>query len=360
MKRVAILTGGGDCPGLNAAIRAIAKPCILEDKTEVIGIVDGFEGLIKRRVRRLSYDDVSNILALGGTILGTSNKADPFRWKVGGRELDCSDEVVRYLKELGVDVLFCIGGDGTLSIANRLLKKFPRIIAIPKTIDNDLAATEQTFGFDTACNFVMEAIDRLHSTAQSHHRAMVIEVMGRYAGWIALQGGMAGGGDIILIPELPFKMEIVLEAVRRRARKGKKFSIVVVAEGARPRGGGLIIKKKVEDSPDPIRLGGVGNFISEEIEKNVGCESRVIVLGHLQRGGAPTFFDRILATRYGIEAVRLARAKDYGRMVALKGGKITSVPIGLAVSRLKLVPKKHPLITGGMEIGVSFGIESIT
>lgn len=355
-RTIGILTGGGDCPGLNATIRAITKTVILDYGWDVVGSLDGYYGLIENRTRPLSFSDVSNILPLGGTILGTSNKANPFSYYKGdGDPLDVSDTVVKNLERLKIDTLFCIGGDGTLSIANRLQKKFPNIIGIPKTIDNDLKATDQTFGFDTACSFVTESIDRIHSTAQSHHRVMVIEVMGRYAGWIAMEGGIAGGGDIILIPEIPFSLNKVVEVANQRSSKGKRFSIVVVAEGARPAGEDYTVRELIKDSPDPIRLGGIGKRVADYIEQTTDHESRFTVLGHLQRGGTPTFFDRILATRYGVAAARLAGANIFGKMVALKGTEIVPVDISEAAAGLKLVTPNHPLVIAARSLGTSFG-----
>jgi 6-phosphofructokinase 1 len=357
-RKIGILTGGGDCPGLNATIRAIAKTAISDYGWDVTGFLDGYFGIINNDCRPLTFSDVSNILSLGGTILGTSNKANPFSYFEPGKKdpIDVSDHVVGTLKKLEIDTLFCIGGDGTLIIANQLQKKFPNIIGVPKTIDNDLSATDQTFGFDTACNFVTEALDRIHSTAQSHHRVMVIEVMGRYAGWIALSGGLAGGGDIILIPELPFSFDAVIEEVNRRSKMGKRFSIIVVSEGAHPAGSGAVVKAYIKDSPDPVRLGGIGKLVSDYIEKNTEHEARYTVLGHLQRGGSPTFFDRILSTRYGVTAARLAKKEKFGKMVALKGTKIVPVDLEEATAELKLVSPDHNLISIAKSVGTSFGV----
>lgn len=356
MTTIGILTGGGDCPGLNAAIRAVAKTAMGDFGWDVRGIEDGFQGLITGKARQLTNADVSNILTLGGTILGTSNKANPFMYSENGKNpVDVSDQAVLNLKKWKIDTLICIGGDGTLSIANKLLKKFENIIGIPKTIDNDLKATDQTFGFDTACNFVTQSIDRIHFTAQSHHRVMVIEVMGRYAGWIALEGGLAGGGDIILIPEMPFSFDKIVEVIKNRTKKGKRFSIIVVAEGAHPVGENYEVKKIVKDSPDPIRLGGIGERVADYIEKTTGHESRVTVLGHLQRGGSPSFFDRILATGYGIAAVKFAEKKLFGKMAALRGGDVIPVDLEEATSGLKLVTKDHKLIKAAVSLGTSFG-----
>jgi 6-phosphofructokinase 1 len=356
IKTAAILTGGGDCPGLNAAIRGVAKTAMTDFGWRIVGVNDGFLGLIEGRSKVLTWDDVSNILPLGGTILGTSNKADPFNVHINDKVIDASDVVVSHLKQWGVDVLFCIGGDGTCKIASRLMAKWPQLICVPKTIDNDLLCTDQTFGFDTACAFVTEALDRIHSTAQSHHRVMVIEVMGRYAGWIALMGGLAGGGDIILIPEMPFSWQSVVEAVKARSGSGKRFSIVVVSEGARPEGEDYTVREVVKDSPDPIRLGGIGERVADRIEKETGHEARVTVLGHLQRGGSPTFFDRILATRYGVAAARLANDGGFGRMVALRGCEIVSAPIEDAAKGLRLVKEDDELIGLAKSLGTSFGV----
>lgn len=356
-QRVAVLTGGGDCPGLNAVIRAVVRSSINDHGWDVLGIFDGYEGLIEGRMRPLAHDDVSSILIQGGTMLGTSNKANPFAYTInGGKGEDVSGRCIENLRRWGVDILIAIGGDGSLTIANKLKDIWPNVVGVPKTIDNDLRSTDQTFGFDTACGFVTYALDRIHSTAQSHHRAMVIEVMGRYAGWIALEGGVAGGGDIILIPELEFEFDKVADAIENRRRRGKKSSIIVVAEGAHPKNQGVIVKQRIEDSPDPIRLGGVGQLVANEIENRCGIESRVTVLGHLQRGGSPTFFDRVLATRYGSAAVEFAAKGDFGKMVALKGLDIVAVPLAEAVDSLNLVDKNHHLVKTAISLGTSFGI----
>jgi phosphofructokinase-like protein len=357
IKKIALLTGGGDCPGLNAAIRAMTRTAIHDFGWEVMGIHDGFEGAVLGRARHLTSDDVANILPLGGTILGTSNTANPFEFThQGEKPSDQSGRLVENLQRWGVDALFCTGGDGTLSIAHRLCSIWPQIIGLPKTIDNDLRATDQTFGFDTACNFVTEAIDRIHSTAQAHHRVMVVEVMGRYAGWIALCGGLAGGGDIILIPEMPFSREKVTEVVRDRSRRGKKASIVVASEGAHPAGEGQVVRAIVKDSPDPVRLGGIGQQMADYIESTTGHSSRVTVLGHMQRGGAPSFYDRVLATRCGTAAVKLAAEGGFGRFIVLRGNDITSAPLAEAASGIRLVTPDHPLVAAAMSVGTSFGV----
>ncbi|MEJ2745202.1 MAG: ATP-dependent 6-phosphofructokinase, partial [bacterium] len=344
----------------NAAIRAITKTAIAECRMSVVVFKDGYEGLVERRFKELSYDDVSGIITWGGTILGTSNKADPFHYRTGSARgaapLDLSDQAIENARRLGVQALICIGGDGTLSIAHRFWKKGLPCIGIAKTIDNDLGGTEVTFGFDSALTTAAEAIDKIRTTAESHHRVMVVEVMGRYAGWIALCTGLAGGGDIVLIPEIPYRMDVICDFVKARHRKGRRFSIIVVSEGARAVGGKQVVDRVIGDSPDPVRLGGVGKVIANEIERRTRIESRVTVLGHLQRGGEPTVFDRILATRFGEEAVRLARVGRFGRMVGIKGGEIVSVPFIKAIAKLKRVPKNSPLVRTARAVGTCFGV----
>jgi 6-phosphofructokinase 1 len=362
MKRkrsIAILTGGGDCPGTNAVIRAVVKKAVLELGAEIIGIEDGFEGLIQHRWRQLHYADVSGILTVGGTILGTSNKADPYRYAVEkGESLrfrDVSKTVISNLKKLGVECLVCIGGDGTLFIANRFHKDGVPIVAIPKTIDNDLRGTDVTFGFDTAVSIAAEAIDRVHSTAQSHHRVMIVEVMGRTAGWIALYSGVAAGGDIILIPEIPYNIESVAGKVRQRHKIGKRFSIVVVSEGAKPIGGEVVVQKIVKDSPEQVRLGGISFILGHQIEQVTGVETRQVVLGHLQRGGSPTPTDRVLATRLGTKAVEMIENKEFGYMAGVNGRRLVSVPLEKVAKGPKTVPLHHPLIQSARSVGTSFG-----
>lgn len=362
IKRIGILTGGGDCPGLNAVIRSVTKTMVEKYSVEVIGIEDGFLGLILPRWRHLRYEDVSGILTLGGTILGTSNRDDPFNWIGEKDELsppqDVSHRVIKNYKELKLDALICIGGDGTLSISQKLLEKGLNIIGVPKTIDNDLYETDYTFGFNTAVNIIMEAIDRLHSTASSHHRVMVVETMGRYAGWLALEGGVAGGGDIILIPEIPFNWESVCRKVLERNQRGKRFSLVVVAEGVKLPSGELVFQGVISDGKGKnVRLGGVGEVVAKEIEARTGIETRYIVLGHLQRGGSPTAFDRLLATQFGYVAAEMAIAGKFGYMVAIRGNKIKPVLIKRAIRRFRLVPRNHILIAAARAIGTSFGDE---
>lgn len=360
-RSIAILTGGGDCPGINAVIRALTKKAILKYGMEVIGIQDGFDGLIRDRHRKLGYNDVSGILTMGGTILGTSNTSNPYQWaEPKGKELvfkDVSRTALANLRALKVDGLVCVGGDGTLGIAGRLVRDGARIVGVPKTIDNDLRGTDVTFGFDSAVAVAADAVDRVHSTAQSHHRIMIVEVMGRRAGWIALYGGVAGGGDIILIPEIPYSIEAIAAKVNDRKKRGKRFSIIVIAEGAKPVGGEIVVKRLVEKSFEPVRLGGVGFVLGEQIERAIGVETRTVVLGHLQRGGSPTANDRILATQLGVEAVDLIVRKEFGRMVAVRGGSMTSVSLEMAAGGPRLVPLDHHLIAAARALGTSFGDE---
>ncbi|MDI6870618.1 MAG: ATP-dependent 6-phosphofructokinase [Bacillota bacterium] len=358
IRHLGILTGGGDCPGLNAVIRAVVKTAESYN-LRVTGIRDGFEGLITSQVMPLTAAEVTGILPRGGTILGTSNRANPFRYGVHEQGQlvyrDVSDQVIQNMQNLGLDALIVIGGDGSLKIALELAGKGVRSVGIPKTIDNDLSATDTTFGFDTALVTATEALDKLHTTAESHHRIMVLEVMGRYAGWIALEAGLAGGADVILIPEIPFTFEEVARKINARRAQGKKFSIVVVAEGAKEEGGELAVERVIRESFDPIRLGGIGRRVGEALERLTGMETRVTVLGHLQRGGSPTPFDRILATRYGAAAVRLARRGQFGRMVCLRGTRIDSVPLEAAVGEMKRVSPESDLVMTARALGISFG-----
>jgi ATP-dependent phosphofructokinase / diphosphate-dependent phosphofructokinase len=355
---IGILTGGGDCPGLNAVIRAAVRTALGKGMT-VKGIQNGFQGLVEDRIITLHDKDVSGILPLGGTILGTTNKDNPFHYKVeeNGKYVfrDMSDRVLENLKNNGIQALVLIGGDGTHACALELEKKGVKIIGVPKTIDNDIPCTERTFGFDSAVGVASWALDRLHTTAESHHRVMLLEVMGRYAGWIALHSGMAGGADIILIPEIPFSMDVIIRKVRDRVDHGKRFSIIVVSEGAVPIGGEMTVKRIVEDSPEKIRLGGVGEKLANEIEKRTEIETRCTVLGHLQRGGTPTAYDRVLATRYGVAAVDCICRGEFGRMVALQKNQITSVPISDVVGMPHNVAPDDQLVQAARAIGVSFG-----
>ncbi len=354
--RIGILTGGGDCPGLNAVIRAVVKGAAHNYGLEVVGFNNGFMGLVENDAQVITDLAVSGILNRGGTILGTSNRDNPFDYKPQGSDYtntgeDRSADALVNLDHWGITSLVVIGGDGSLLLAHRFSKLGVPIIGIPKTIDNDLPATDITFGFDSAVTTATEAIDKIHTTAESHHRVMVIEVMGRHAGWIALQAGMAGGGDIILIPELPFDLLCIADKIDERRNRGKKFSIIVVAEGAFPAGG----EPLYEDRSGVRRLGGIGLLVSREIEKVIDMESRATVLGHLQRGGSPTSYDRVLATRFGVKAVELFSEKSFNRMVCLKGNSIGSVPLEEAVAGTKRVDPDSEQVRSAVAVGTSFG-----
>lgn len=358
LKRIGILTGGGDCPGLNAVIRSIAKPAMSHFNAKVIGILDGFEGLVEGRMRELSPLDVTGIINAGGTILGTSNKGNPFQYPVesptGIKIIDASEQAFENFRNWKLDVIFAIGGDGTMHIAHKFSEMGMRVIGIPKTIDNDLDATDITFGHDSARAVATDAIDRLQTTASSHHRVMVVEVMGRYAGWIALGAGVAGGADIILIPEIPFHWNKVYESVIKRSR-GARFSIICVAEGAKPSGGNVVVKERDQKRTDPIRLGGIGELVGKKINDDTGLETRVTVLGHVQRGGSPTPYDRILGTRFGTIALQAAANGEFDVMVSLQRRDVVTVPITEAIGKLRLVSPDAQLIFAARSVGTSFG-----
>ncbi len=357
--RLGVLTGGGDCPGLNAVIRAVVKTATHKYHDEVIGIRDGFSGLIRNKVHPLDLGRVSGIMPRGGTILGSSNRDNPFEFAEysGGKttKKDVSDVVVENCKKNNFDCLIVIGGDGTLDIAHRFAKKGLNIIGIPKTIDNDLYATDVTFGYDTAIGTVVDALDKIHTTAESHHRIMVVEVMGRDAGWIALAAGIAGGAHIILIPEIPFDVEIIAQKIYARKGRGKHFTVIVVAEGAKPEGGGRTVNRIVEGSSETVRLGGIGEHVAEELERITHIEARTTVLGHIQRGGTPSAFDRILATRYGAAAVFHAHEGHFDHMVALRTPKIVAIPLEEALHQMKLVTSNGSHVVTARRVGISFG-----
>ncbi len=361
IQRIGILTGGGDCPGLNAVIRAIAKAAIIQYDLEVWGIEDGFLGLIRNRMRRLTRDDLSNILTRGGTILGTSNTANPSRFVVGIDEQgnpvveDVTPRVIEHIAERQLDVIFCVGGDGTMTGAAGLVQHGVRCVGVPKTIDNDLMHTEITFGFQTAVNTATEALDRIHTTASSHHRVMLVEIMGRNAGWLALTSGLASGADVILIPEIPYDLDVVCEYCLKRNRYGKSFTIIAVSEGARPRDGEQTVDRVVAGSPDPIRLGGVSNVLCKQIEAATRLECRATILGHVQRGGTPVPADRVLGTLFGHKALDLALNGHFNEVVVSQNGRITSVPIESVAGQQRLVPLEHPLIEAARSVGTSFG-----
>jgi ATP-dependent phosphofructokinase / diphosphate-dependent phosphofructokinase len=360
MKRIGILTGGGDAPGLNAVIRAVVKTATYQYGCEVIGIRDGYDGFIEEQgVIPLSVENVRGILPRGGTILGAANRGNPYARKVirDGKEvtIDVSDEILKAIKRLKMDALLVLGGDGTLHIAHELFEKGAPVIGVPKTIDNDIGGTEVTFGFDTAVNTATEAIDKLHSTAEAHHRVMVLELMGRDAGFIALHAGVAGGADVVLIPEIPFRWEAVADKVRQRAERGMYFSIIAVSEGAKPVGGNQVFSRAGDDIYVP-RLGGIGHRVGDYVEQQ-GFETRVTVLGHLQRGGTPTPYDRWLATRYGAAAVRLAAQGTFDRMVALQANKIVDVSLQAATSSPRRVNLDDDAVITARGMGISFGDE---
>lgn len=348
---IGISTGGGDAPGLNAVIRAAVKCAVLKYKWKVIGIPDGFDGLIwPEKARELTLDDVSGILPRGGTILGTTNRGNPFEYKVleNGREVskDISDDVIANSRKLGIDAIVAIGGDGSQKIAWQLYQRGLKLVGVPKTIDNDLSATEVTFGFDTALATATDAVDKIHTTAEAHHRVMIVEVMGRDAGWIALSAGLAGGAHVVLIPEVPFTIANICEYIAQRENDGKHFTIVVVAEG---------IKLPPELKENRRQNSPVGNLIAQAISTKSHKEARVSVLGHIQRGGSPTPFDRILATRFGVAAVELIAKGDFGKMVCLRNSQIESVSIADAIGNLKTVDPQGDLARTARAIGMCFG-----
>jgi phosphofructokinase-like protein len=356
LKKIGVLTGGGDAPGLNAVIRAVVKASY-NAGVEVLGLEDSFDGLIyPEKQRLLTPREVTGILRLGGTILGTVNRGDPFAEPITTPlgTFDYADRVMDIFQKSGLDALVCIGGDGTLAISYEFYKKGIPLVCVPKTIDNDIVGTTSCFGFDTAVSFATDAIDRLHTTAEAHRRIMVVEVMGRYAGWIALHAGVAGGADVILIPEIPYDLDKVAECIRARDKWGARFSIVVVAEGAKPKNGELSILEAAHGA-HVERLGGAGMACAKQLEQLAGKESRHVVLGHLQRGGAPTSFDRTLATRFGGKAVEMLLKGNFGKMVANHPPDLVPIPLGDVVGKIKTVPLDSDLLTTARALGVSFG-----
>ena len=361
--RIGVLTGGGDCPGLNAVIRSVVKEAVYHD-ISVVGIEDGFLGLIEDRTMPLDGDSVSNILTRGGTILGSSNKANPSRCPIGRDDEgnwiyeDRTEHCMSVMQKHGIEALVVIGGDGTMTCAEPFARRGINCIGVPKTIDNDLWGSDITFGFSSAVEVATDALDRVHSTAASHHRVMAVEVMGRNAGWIALHAGVASGSDVILIPEIPFSIEEICHVVGLRSKRGKRFSIIAVSEGARPRGGKQIVDRVIENSPDPIRLGGVAKWLAGEIESRTGVESRYVVLGHVQRGGTPCAADRVLATQFGDYAMGLLRRGEQNRLVVMQSGSLTDIPLVEAAGKQRLVPLDHPLIAAARSVYTSFGDET--
>lgn len=359
VNRIGVLTGGGDCPGLNAVIRAVVKTAHNVYGWEVYGIEDGFEGLIQPgKVRPMQAADVRGILPRGGTILGTTNRANPFHYEVDVagkvKVFDVSADVVRSAHVLGLDALIVIGGDGSLKIAHELSPMGLNVVGVPKTIDNDLQGTQVTFGFDTAVNTAMDALDKLHTTAESHHRVIILEVMGRDAGWIALQAGLAGGADVILIPEIPYDPKVIVDQINARSKRGAKFSIIVVAEGAHPMQGETAYLQE-RDLGGARRLGGAGQSLADQIKALHNLEVRVTVLGHLQRGGSPTSFDRLLGSRFGTKAVHMIAEGLFDHMVALRNDELVAIPLAEAINTQKLVPMDSDLLQTAFGLDVSLG-----
>lgn len=360
-KRIGVLTGGGDCPGLNAVIRAVTKSAIAAHGLEVMGIEDGFLGLIEDRVRPLQFGDVSNILNRGGTILGTTNKANPSHYCVdygpNGEPVfaDVREKVLANAEKHGIDVLVCVGGDGTMSAASRVAELGLPIVGVPKTIDNDLMHTDVTFGFNTAVSIATEAMDRIRTTAASHSRVMLVETMGRNAGWIALYAGAASGADIILIPEIAFSLDKICEVCLRRSQLHKAYTLIAVAEGAKPIGGDVVVNHVVQEAKDRIRLGGVSEVLCRQIAERTRLECRATILGHVQRGGTPSAVDRILSTRFGDYAVRMVVRGELNRMAALRCGELMSVPLTEVADQQRLVLQDEPLLNACRAIGVEFG-----
>ncbi|MBL1218763.1 MAG: 6-phosphofructokinase [Planctomycetes bacterium] len=361
IKRIGILTGGGDCPGLNAVIRAVTKTAIMNHGYEVFGIEDGFLGLVQNRITQLTGDSVSNILTVGGTILGSSNKCDPLHYYTGtdddGKPIhkDVTDRCLDHIHHHHLDALVVIGGDGTMSVSKAFVEKGINCIGVPKTIDNDLVGTDITFGFQTAVETASWCIDRIHTTAASHHRVMVVEVMGRNAGWIALHTGVATGSDVILIPEIPFDYDVICGFVQDRQRRGKRSSIICIAEGATPKGGQQVVRELDPSSPDPVRLGGIGKVVADTIEECTGIETRTTVLGHIIRGGTPVHNDRLLGTRYGYHAVRLLSEGKRNRLVVMRNHSVTDVSILDAANKQRIVPLDDALIESARAVGTCFG-----
>jgi 6-phosphofructokinase 1 len=361
-KRIGVLTGGGDCPGLNAAIRAVTKSAMFEQGMEVFGIEDGFEGLIKNHMRKLSSREVSGILTLGGTMLGTSNKADPSRYATGYDESgdptfeDVTEQCMDVINGHGLEAIVVIGGDGTMSCANPFAERGINIIGVPKTIDNDLVGSDVTIGFDTAVEVAVHALDRLHTTAMSHHRVIVVEVMGRNAGWIALHAGVASGSDVITLPEIPYDLAAICDFVTERSKEGKRFSLICCAEGAKPAGGQKVVQRIDPTSPDPIRLGGIGEQLADDISRVTDISTRATVLGHVLRGGTPSSSDRTLATLLGHHAVQLLAQGASKRVVVMQGARITDVPISDVANKQRLVQADNELMLAARAVGTCFGV----
>jgi len=361
IQRIGVITAGGDCPGLNAVIRAVAKTALGQHNLEVMGIEDGFLGLIQNRMRPLTNESVSNILTLGGTILGTNNRVSPRKYAVnvnGSLETrDVTDRCLEHIAHNQLDALVVIGGDGSMSITSDFVRLGVNCIGVPKTIDNDLYGTDVTFGFATAAAIAAEALDRVHTTAASHHRVMVVEVMGRNAGWIALHAGIASGSDVILIPEIPFDVRVVCDYVVNRSRRGKRFSIICISEGAKPKGGEQVVSRIDVTSTEPTRLGGIGQKVADDVEAATGIETRTVKLGHVQRGGGPVAEDRVLATQFGNKAIELLAAGERSRLVVMKGRTVTHIPLEEAEGKQRLISPDEPLLRVARNVGTCFGDE---
>ena len=361
IKRIGVLTGGGDCPGLNAVIRAVSKTAMFDHGWEVVGIRDGFLGLIEDRVTPLSADDVSGILAIGGTILGSSNKANPETYATGtdadGNTIwsDVTGTCLETIERHRLDAIVAIGGDGTMSGAQPFIEAGVNVIGVPKTIDNDIVGTELSFGFVTAADIATEALDRIHTTAESHQRAIVVEVMGRNAGWIALHAGVASGSDVILIPEIPYDLEEVAAYTEYRRSIGRNYTIICISEGAAPKGGQQAVRQLDPTSPDPVKLGGIARQMAHNLQALTGQDSRATVLGHVQRGGAPTPADRVLATRFGHEAAMILERGKRNRMVAFVGGDVTDIDITIPANKQRTIPADNHLLQAARAVGTCFG-----
>jgi len=359
VKRIGVLTGGGDCPGLNAVIRAVVRTAMLKYGYEVFGYKNGYRGLVLNDFVKFTSDDVSGILDKGGTLLGTSNRDNPFKFKVEKngdiKYMDMSDRIIENMGIFGVDALVVIGGDGTLKGAERLYQKGVKVIGIPKTIDNDISSTDFAVGFMTAVDIATDAVDKLHSTAESYHRVMILEVTGRHAGWTALEAGIAGGADVILIPEIPYDINKVAQKILERRNAGKHFSIVIASEGAKCIDGKITVETPEDEHSDRIKHDGIGTRLADYLENLTGIESRVTVLGHLQRGGRPIPYDRILSTRYGVAAVESAECGKFGTVVSIQQNRITHVTFEEAVSKRKQVPPDGELVRIAKSVGVGFG-----
>lgn len=359
IRRIGVLTGGGDCPGLNAVIRAVTKTAITHYGLEVYGIRDGALGLIQNRISPLDVDAVSGILTVGGTILGSSNNANPHHYPVHHegeiRNEDVTDRMLDHIAINRLDAIITIGGDGTQSMAHELIKDGVNCIGVPKTIDNDIMHCERTFGFDSAVTTAAESLDKIHTTAMSHHRVMLVEVMGRNSGWLGLHSGVASGSDVILIPEIPYSIDSIAAAIQRRTTEGRTFTIVCVSEGAAPAGGSQVVHRHIESSPDPIRLGGVAQVLAGQIEEVCRMDTRATILGHVQRGGTPTPSDRVLATQYGFEALELLMSGAQAQLVVMQHGEITHIDIASVANQQRTVPTDHPLICAARGVGTCFG-----